>query len=184
VIEIRFLMVRCLPDVVSRFGHMNGCACRCAARLSLRFKCRTRPGQPDVGVVGGEYRPLARNGGIAPTRHPNCSRKSRHVFVERWKSAPDCFQARRSQKRLSVHLLKHTMTVDVLQVRVSGAAIRSAPGNTEEPGLCLAMNGRETTDASGHSGEVAACFPYVKTGTHPDVSGCKCQSVEVPPHAW
>lgn len=56
-------------------------------------------------------------------------------------------------------------------------------GNTEEPGLCLAMNGRETTNASGHSGELAACFPDVKTGTHPDVSGCKCQSVEVPSRA-
>lgn len=56
-------------------------------------------------------------------------------------------------------------------------------GNTEEPGLDLAMNDRETTDVGGHSGELAACFPYVKTGTHPDVSGCKRQSVEVPPHA-
>ena len=40
-------------------------------------------------------------------------------------------------------------------------------------------NGRETTDVSGSQRQTRDSFPYVKTGTHPDVSGWTCRSLEV-----
>ena len=53
--------------------------------------------------------------------------------------------------------VKAPIAVDVLQVRWLYRD-RVCPANIKGPRLGHAMNGRETTDVSGHSGELAACF--------------------------